>query len=380
VTGEPALTCERFLPQIKQVREGTGRGGPNRVERPRIAADVEMATLHLDITIGRLIDVKVASGHYRLLGDEARLRLLRLLSLERLNVTELTAVLGLAQSGVSRHLKLLKEAGFIDEQRSGGFSYYTLVDLREHGLGRLWDALVDQFSQASQDPAVKADHTRLQEVLRLRKENFREHAADPRDNRQLVPGRSWAAWSRGLGLLLPPLRVADLGCGDGYLTIELSRWAGRVVGIDRSSTVLARARLLAQRRRATNVTWKRGELEKLPLDTASFDLALLSQALHHAVSPDRALAEAVRILVPGGRLLILELREHEEEWVRDKLGDEVLGFSEARLRQLLTEAGLADVRISVGARKAGDPFAVLLALGHKPAATRTLTRRARKNS
>ena len=331
------------------------------------------------IAIGRFVDVKSASAHYRLLGDEARLRVLRLLSLERLNVTELTAVLGLAQSGVSRHLKLLKEAGFIDEHRSAGFTYYTLVDLRGRGLGSLWDALVDQFAQASKDPAVKADHTRLQEVLRLRKENFRDHGADPRDNRQLVPGRSWVAWSRALGLLLPALRVADLGCGDGYLTIELSRWAGRVVGVDRSPTVLARARLLAQRRRATNVTWKRGELEKLPLDTARFELALLSQALHHAVNPGRALAEAVRILVPGGRLLILELREHKEEWVRDKLGDHVLGFSETRLRQLLSEAGLVDVRTGVGASKTGDPFAVLLALAHKPAATRIARRRGAKH-
>src|SRR5436190_6253380 len=97
------------------------------------------------ITIGRFIDMKAAAAHYRLLGDEARLRLLRLLSQERLNVTELTAVLGLAQSGVSRHLKLLKEAGFIDEHRSGGFTYHALVDRREHGFGSLWDALVDQF-------------------------------------------------------------------------------------------------------------------------------------------------------------------------------------------------------------------------------------------
>jgi len=323
--------------------------------------------------------VKAASAHYRLLGDAARLRLLRVLSLERLNVTELTAVLGLAQSGVSRHLKLLKEAGFIDEHRSAGFTYYALTDLREQGLGSLWDALVDQFAHARTDPAVKADQTRLQEVLRLRKENFREHAADARDNRQLVPGRSWAAWSRALGLLLPALRVADLGCGDGYLTIESSRWADRVVGVDRSPTVLARGRLLAQRRRAANVTWKRGELEKLPLAAESFDLALLSHALHHAVNPDRALAEAVRILVPGGRLLILELREHQEEWVRDKLGDRVLGFSETRLRQLLLEAGLVNVRTGVGARKTGDPFAVLLALAHKPTARRPPSRRARKD-
>jgi ArsR family transcriptional regulator len=321
--------------------------------------------------------VRDASSCFRLLGDEARLRLLRILSLERLNVSELTAVLGLAQSGVSRHLKLLKDAGFIEEQRSGGFTYHALADLGPQGLGPLWDALQDQFAQAADDPAVKADDARLQEVLRLRKENFLEHTADTRDHRQLVPGRSWAAWSRALGLLLPALRVADLGCGEGYLTIEASRWAASVVAVDRSSTVLARARTLAQRRRATNITWKQGDLEKLPLADESVDLALMSQALHHAAHPDRAVAEATRILVPGGRLLLLDLREHQEQWVREKLGDQTLGFSESRLRDLLSTAGLTDIRTTVGASKAGDPFVVLLALGHKPADARDAGRRRR---
>lgn len=307
-----------------------------------------------------------ASACYRLLGDEARLRLLRVLSRERLNVTELTAVLGLAQSGVSRHLKLLKDGGFIEEQKVGGFTYHRLADLKQQGLESLWQALDDQFTQAGADPAVKADEARLQEVLRRRKENFQRHTADGTDNRQLVPGRSWAAWSRALGLLMPALRVADLGCGDGYLTIEASRWASSVIGIDRSDAVLEQAKALAQRRRASNITWKRGELEKLPLKDASVDLALLSQALHHAVDPSRALAEAARILVPGGRVLVLELREHGEEWVRERLGDRTLGFSDRQLRDLLTSAGLTDVKTSAGASKGGDPFAVVLAIGHKP--------------
>src|SRR5690606_33994869 len=102
--------------------------------------------------------------------------------------------------------------------------------------------------QAAADPAVRADEARLQEVLRLRKENFDTHgAADSVDARQLVPGRSWAAWSRALGLLLPPLEVADLGCGEGYLTVEAARWASRVIAVDRSAAVLERAKGLARR-------------------------------------------------------------------------------------------------------------------------------------
>jgi SAM-dependent methyltransferase len=311
--------------------------------------------------------VKGASSLYRLLGDEARLRLLRVLRRERLNVTELTGILGLAQSGVSRHLGLLKEAGLVSEERDAGFTFYRLSpSLQTDGQRALWAVLDEQFDQAAADPSVRADEARLQEVLRLRKENFDTHgAADTRDARQLVPGRSWAAWSRALGLLLPPLRVADLGCGEGYLTLEASRWASRVIAVDRSAMVLNRAKGLARRRRASNVTWKQGELEKLPVKDESVDVALLSQALHHAQDPGRAVAAAARITVPGGRVLILDLRTHSEEWVRSKLGDQALGFRDDELAQLLTAAGLRNVRVGVGARKAGDPFTVLIATGTK---------------
>src|SRR5262249_51932062 len=254
----------------------------------------------------RFIDVREASALYRLLGEGARLRLLRVLSRERLNVTELTGVLGLAQSGVSRHLGLLKDAGLVVEERGGGFSYYSTSPIVNDGP--LAAALHAQFDAAADagDVDVRADDARLQEVLRLRKENFDAHAGpDTRDARQLVPGRSWAAWSRALGLLLPPLKVADLGCGEGYLTMEAARWAPRVIAVDRSEAVLARARALARRRRVTNVIWKKGELERLPVKDAAVDVAMLSQALHHAQHPVRAIAEATRVTVGGGRVLVL---------------------------------------------------------------------------
>jgi SAM-dependent methyltransferase len=313
--------------------------------------------------------MREASLTYRLLGDEARLRLLRVLWRERLNVTELTGILGLAQSGVSRHLGLLRKAGLVVEERDAGFTYYRLSPaVHDEERRTLWTALEEQFARAATDPAVRADEARLQEVLRLRKENFDTHgAADTRDARQLVPGRSWAAWSRAIGLLLPPLQVADLGCGEGYLTIEAARWASRVIAVDRSAAVLERAKGLARRRRVSNVVWKRGELEKLPIRDESVDVALLSQALHHARDSRRAVSEAARITVPGGRVLLLDLRSHGEEWVRVKLGDERLGFKDEDLARLLTAAGLHDVKVAVGARKIGDPFTVLIASGTKRA-------------
>jgi ArsR family transcriptional regulator len=312
--------------------------------------------------------MRQASTLYRLLGDEARLRLLRVLRRERLNVTELTGILGLAQSGVSRHLGLLKEAGLVVEERDAGYTYYRVAPASEPTRA-IWLALEEQFEAATGDAAIRADEARLQEVLRLRKENFETHgSADTRDARQLVPGRSWAAWSRALGLLLPPITIADLGCGEGYLTMEAARWARQVIAVDRSDVVLDRAKALAHRRRVANVVWKRGELERLPLKDESVDVALLSQALHHAVSPPRAVTEAARVTRPGGRVLVLDLREHREEWVRAKLGDRTLGFHDGELKRMLMHAGLRDVKVGVGASKTGDPFTVLIASGTKPAA------------
>lgn len=310
----------------------------------------------------------VGAGLYRLLGDEARLRLLRLLSLERLNVSELTAIMGLAQSGVSRHLGLLKDGGLVVEAREAGFSYYRLAPaVRDgaNGFGPLWPLLESQFAQAASTPEAREDDARLAEVRRLRKENFEAHAGPDTRERQLVPGRSWAAWARALGHLLPPLRVADLGCGDGYLAVEASRWASRVIAVDRSAAVLTRARGLARRRKVRNIVWRRGELERLPIRDGAVDVALLSQSLHHAADPARAAAEAARIVVPGGRVLVLDLREHGESWVRDRLGDQHLGFGDDSLAALLKGAGLTNVKVRVGARRTGDPFTVLIASGLK---------------
>ncbi len=335
-----------------------------------------------------------SAGLFRLLGDEARLRILRLLDSERLNVSELTAILGIAQSGVSRHLGLLKDAGLVEERRDAGFTYFRLADALhggENGFGPVWPLLQSHFDAAARTPAGRADTARLEEVRRVRKENFDDHGADG-ERGQVIPGRSWAAWARALGHLLPPMVVADLGCGDGYLTVEASRFASKVIAVDRSDAALARARDMVRRhaRRSPgeartlahrspgdlsagasakaeggNVEWKRGELECLPIDDATVDVALLSQALHHAASPARALAEAVRILKPGGRLLVLDLRAHREHWVHERLGDTWLGFDDEELKRLLAGSGLSEVNVTVGARHARDPFTVLIASGVK---------------
>lgn len=312
--------------------------------------------------------MKASAGLFRLLGDEVRLRVLRLVAAEPLNVTELTGIVGIAQSGVSRHLGLLRDAGLVTEERSGGYTWFRLNPAIENGgdgdHAGVWPMLQAQFAQAS-DPVLRADAAKLQEVLRLRKESFAEHGA-VEEARQLVPGRSWPAWARAISYLLPPSDVADLGCGDGYLTIEAARWARRVVAIDRSPEMLVRGKALAKRRGVSNIVWKRGELEQLPLEDESIDVAVLSQALHHAVEPSEALAEAFRILRPGGKLLVLDLRQHDQGWVTEAFGDRWLGFKDADLKKMLAAARFRGVQIRVGARKTGDPFTVLVAGGTKP--------------
>src|SRR4029077_3776346 len=126
--------------------------------------------------------------------------------------------------------------------------------------------------------------------------------------------------------------------------MEAARWASRVIAVDRSDAVLTRAKALARRRHVSNVIWKKGELEKLPMADHAVDVAMLSQALHHAHDPARAVAEAARITAPGARVLLLDLRTHQEDWVRSKLGDRRLGFDDDELRAMLTAADLSEVR------------------------------------
>ena len=293
-----------------------------------------------------------ATALFRLLGDDARLRILRLLEKERLNVSELTAILGIAQPGVSRHLRLLKEGGLVAEERDRGWSYYGLREVNGR-LARTWDAVRREIRALD----GREDDSRFQEILRHRKEEFTHE-------RGLVPGKSWAAWARALGHLLPRYRVADLGCGEGMLSIEASRWASKVTAVDLSPEALKRAKSMAKEKGARNIVWRRGDIEDLPLESGSIDVALLSQALHHAKEPPRAIREAGRILTPGGTLLLLDLKEHREEWVR-RLGDRWLGFDESTLRKMVRRAGLTDVRLEIGARKRGDPFQVIVASARK---------------
>lgn len=292
---------------------------------------------------------------FKLLGDSARLRMLHVLGRERLNVSELVAILGIAQSGVSRHLRLMKAGGLIDEERDGTWTFYRARSDGSNGtVGRVLEELAGAGT-------FRDDEARLKEVLRTRSDK-RPAVSDG----GLVPGRSWTAWARALGTLLPRLRVADLGCGTGRLAIEIASWAEWVVGVDRDADALKRARRRSKHRGVPNVRWRDGDLERLPLADASVDLALLSQVLHCLEDPATALSEARRILAPGGRVLVLDLRKHGETWVRPRLAHIHLGFTPAELRKLLRDAGFEHVHVRHGDGRRDEPFKVLIAYGKVP--------------
>ena len=321
------------------------------------------------------MDMKEASALYRLLGDEARLRLLRVLARDHFNVKELTGILGLAQSGVSRHLGLLKDAGLVAEEREGAFTYYRLSPTLRADAGPLWPLLQTQFDEAAGSALLKADEARLQEVVRVRRENFDRHAGpDTRDGRQLVPGRSWAAWSRALGSAAARARRRRSRLRRG-LPVDRGRAVGAQGDRRRSLGRRARPRPGARRCAATSRTSpgsaasSNGCRSTMPAST----WCCCRRRCITPADPARAVAEAVRVLREGGRVLVLDLRSHDEGWVRDALGDRWQGFTDDHLQALLAGAGLTDVRVRVGARNQGDPFVVLLAVGTKPRRRRTRT-------
>jgi ArsR family transcriptional regulator len=296
--------------------------------------------------------MEALSQSFRALGDPTRLRILRLVAAAPLNVSELVSVVGVAQSSVSHHLGKLRQLGLVREERAAGFTYYSLaVD-----AGDVQAPLI-KMACAAEDGT--GDLARLKDLLRQREDR------QLLNERLLEPGQSWFLWAGALASLLPPLDVADFGCGTGVLSISIARWARSVVAIDQNKAALAQARARARREGLRNVTFLREDLHHLSLPTGKTGLVVLSQSLHHVEEPEAVLGEAARILSPGGKVVVLELMQHEEGWVHERLGHRHLGFDPEGLESTLRAAGFGSLTREVHPRQATSPFRVFLLTGEK---------------
>ncbi len=311
-----------------------------------------------------MIGLTGTSRLLKALADETRLRILHLLAHEELSGTDLMEILNMGQSRISTHLALLKEVGLVVDRKHGRRSLFSIAPGPAAGL---WE---DVLEENRTSPELEADLAGLDALRERRKLDARAYfdrvAAAFGD--QVLPGRTWEGLARAIVQLAPRGRYADLGIGDGMLTLMLSEVASHVTAVDISSEMLAQLKQRAAKQGITNIETVEGEIEDLPLPDASFDVVVLSQALHHAVKPARALAEAKRILVPGGRLLVIDLLAHTEEWVRDQLQHVHLGFTEASLANLVDKAGFERTFIHRVARDPQPPhFMTLVATGVAPA-------------
>jgi ubiquinone/menaquinone biosynthesis C-methylase UbiE/biotin operon repressor len=294
----------------------------------------------------------------RVLGDTTRLRMWVLLSREELSVAELQEILGMGQSTISTHLAQLKHAGLVEDRRTGKNSWY-----RSKGEPRLLDLL-----QQEELPEGGHDQAALELVLRKRQDKTRAFFDDMagRLGREYVPGRSWKSIAEALLQLLPPLVIADLGAGEGAFSMLLAQRAKQVIAVDNSDRMVELGSALAGKQGVEALEYRKGDLEAVPITDGAVDLALFSQSLHHAIHPERAIAEAWRILKPGGRIAILDLVQHRFAEARELYADVWLGFSEVELESMLEKAGFGAVHTAIVHKETEAPFfQTLLATGNK---------------
>lgn len=297
----------------------------------------------------------------RAAAEPSRLRILLLLKEEELSVAELQEILTMGQSTISSHLAQLKQAGLVEDRRTGKNNLYQLAT---SSGGALWEGLLHQAEKET--PEAGTDRAAMRRVVKKRQDKMRAFfdSMAGRLGKDYVPGKSWKSMADAFLRLLPPMVIADLGSGDGGSALLLSQSAERVIGVDSSEKMLDVARDRVQGAGISNIEFRLGEMEELPIDDASVDLAFFSQSLHHAAHPERALREAFRILRPSGRVLILDLAKHRFEEARELYADEWLGFNEAEIESMLSAAGFSSVQASIVDRDPDAPqFQTLLASG-----------------
>jgi ArsR family transcriptional regulator len=301
----------------------------------------------------------------RALSDPTRLRIVALLEKDELSVNELQEITRMGQSRISTHLGLLQDAGLVASRREGKRTFYKLNERADTGAGEFIQLAIRGAKElAGRD----SDQINLKRILSRRREQaqiyFNQIAG--RFDRVYGPGRSWQAFGHLLLRMLPPLVVADLGAGEGLLSELLARRCKKVIAVDNSEKLVAFAAAKAKKNNLKNLEFRLGDLQNPPIDPGSVDIVILSQALHHAEEPAKALEAVYKILKPRGQILMLDLLKHNFEKARELYGDRWLGFAESDLHRWLETAGFKKIEISVVAREEQPPhFETILAAAEK---------------
>jgi ArsR family transcriptional regulator len=267
----------------------------------------------------------------------------------------------MGQSRISTQLSQLKGGGLVRDERSGKHNFYR---------SEMAPALTSLAKEAAKElPEVAKDAAALRHLQRKRRDKTRAYFDElaGRFGKDYVPGRSWKGLAEALLKVTNHGVVADLGAGEGTLAQMLARQAERVIAVDLSPKMVEFGSELARRHDLKNLEYRLGDIEEPPLDDASVDLAFLSQALHHAGSPQKALEQAFRIVKPGGQLVVLDLLQHSFEEARELYADVWLGFGEGELAAMLEKAGFIEIDTAVVDRESEPPnFQTLLAVARKP--------------
>jgi ubiquinone/menaquinone biosynthesis C-methylase UbiE/DNA-binding transcriptional ArsR family regulator len=300
----------------------------------------------------------------RALSDPTRLRIFSLLQRDELSVNEIQEITGLGQSRISTQLGQLQDSGMVQSRREGKHIFYRLSR-----QGRKADFVKLAIAGSRELPEHESDRINLKRTLVRRKQRAQVYfdQVAGRFDRVYGPGRSWQGFGHLLLRIVPPLVVADLGSGEGLLSELLARRCKRVIAVDNSEKIVAFGAAKAKRNNLKNLEFRLGDLQDPPIEPGSVDLAILSQALHHAEDPAAAILAASRLLVPRGQILILDLLKHGFEKARESYGDRWLGFAKSDLQRWLENAGFKRIEISVVAREEEPPhFQTILAGGEKP--------------
>jgi ArsR family transcriptional regulator len=294
----------------------------------------------------------------KLLSDPTRLRILSLLAQDSLSVAELQEILGMGQSRISTQLSQLKAAALVADERSGKNNVYS---------SSMPPEIATIATRAGEEiPEITADNTALRHILSKRKDYARAYFDElaGRFGKDYVPGRSWKALAEALLKAMNYRHVADLGAGEGTLSQLLAQRAEKVIAIDLSPKMVDYAQQLAIANGLANLEFRIGDIEEPPIADNSIDLAILSQALHHAENPQRAIDSAHRILRPGGRLIILDLLQHNFSEARELYADRWLGFSESQIASMLEKSGFTGIETVIADKEETHPkFQTLLAVG-----------------